>query len=98
MGYPGETRANILETLAFMKDLDPSYAEINIFNPLPGTRIWNELETQGLVGNDLDFSRYSQSSTENFFTNGHMTRQEFKELALFMAREFDAHNRSRNGK
>ena len=98
MGYPGETRENILETLAFMKDLDPSYAEINIFNPLPGTRIWNELEAQGLVGSDLDFSRYSQSSTENFFTNGHMTRQEFKELALFMAREFDAHNRSRNGK
>ena len=98
MGYPGETREDILATLAFMKDLGPSFAEINIFNPLPGTRIWNELEGQGLVDSDLDFSRHSQSSTENYFTNGHMTRQEFKELALYMAREFDAHNRRHNGK
>ena len=98
MGYPGETKEQILETLAFMKGLNPSYAEINIFNPLPGTKIWDELETQGRVSSDLDFSQHSQSSTENFFTGGSMTRQEFKELALFMAREFDAHNRSRNGK
>lgn len=81
-----------------MKNLDPSYAEINIFNPLPGTKIWDELEAQGLVSSDLDFSQHSQSSTENFFTGGSMTRQEFKDLALFMAKEFDAHNRSHNGK
>jgi radical SAM superfamily enzyme YgiQ (UPF0313 family) len=98
MGYPGETKEQMLETLAFMKKLNPSYAEINIFNPLPGTRTWDELEAQGLVSSDLDFSQHSQSSTENFFTGGNMTRREFKELALFMAREFDAHNRSRNGK
>jgi radical SAM superfamily enzyme YgiQ (UPF0313 family)/glycosyltransferase involved in cell wall biosynthesis len=98
MGYPGETKEQVLETLAFMKNLDPSYAEINIFNPLPGTKIWDELEAQGLVSSDLDFSQHSQSSTENFFTGGSMTRQEFKDLALFMAKEFDAHNRSHNGK
>ena len=97
MGYPGETRENILQSLDFMKELNPSYAEINIFNPLPGTRVWNELEQQGKVSSDMDFSKFSQASTENFFTNGTMTRAEFKELALFMAREFDTHNRSRNG-
>lgn len=45
----------------------------------------------------MDFSKYSQASTENFFTNGSMTREEFRELALSVAREFDTHNRSRNG-
>jgi radical SAM superfamily enzyme YgiQ (UPF0313 family) len=97
MGYPGETRETILQSLDFMKELNPSYAEINIFNPLPGTRVWNELQQQGKVSGDMDFSRFSQASTENFFVNGTMTREEFKELALFMAREFDKHNRSRNG-
>ena len=38
MGYPGETREDILATLAFMREVNPSYAEINIFNPLPGTQ------------------------------------------------------------
>ena len=97
MGYPGETREQIQETLAFMKELNPNAAEINIFNPLPGTRIWDDLEGQGLVSSDMDFSRFSQSSTENYFLNEDITPQEFREMALFMAREFDAHNRSRNG-
>jgi radical SAM superfamily enzyme YgiQ (UPF0313 family) len=98
MGYPGGTREQIQETLAFMKELDPSYAEINIFNPLPGTRIWDDLERQGLVSSEMDFLRHSQSSTENHFLNGSMTQKDFRELALFMAGEFDAHNRRRNGK
>jgi radical SAM superfamily enzyme YgiQ (UPF0313 family) len=97
MGYPGETREQILETLAFMKALNPYAAEINIFNPLPGTRTWADLEERGLVSSDMDFSRYSQSSTENYFLNEKMGQEEFKDMALFMAREFDAHNRSRNG-
>jgi radical SAM superfamily enzyme YgiQ (UPF0313 family) len=97
MGYPGETRENMLETLAFMKELNPSYAEINIFNPLPGTKIWSLLEQQGQVSSDMDFSRFSQASTENFFTNDGLTREEFRELALSIARDFDQHNRSRNG-
>lgn len=92
MGYPGETKENILETLSFMMELDPNYAEINIFNPLPGTQTWNELEKKNLVNSDMDFSKYSQASSENFFVND-MTKQEFSELALFMAREFDNHNR-----
>jgi radical SAM superfamily enzyme YgiQ (UPF0313 family) len=97
MGYPGETRENILETLAFMKELDPSFAEINIFNPLPGTKIWKDLESKGLVSSGMDFSKYSQASTDNYFVEDGMTKEEFKELALFMAREFDAHNRRKNG-
>jgi radical SAM superfamily enzyme YgiQ (UPF0313 family) len=98
MGYPGETREDILGTLAFMKELNPSFAEINIFNPLPGTRIWNDLERQNKVSSDMDFSKYSQASTENFFGDNCMTKEEFRELALFMAREFDKHNRNRHAK
>jgi radical SAM superfamily enzyme YgiQ (UPF0313 family) len=97
MGYPGETREQIHETLAFMKELNPNFAEINIFNPLPGTQVWGDLEGKGLVSSDMDFSRYSQASTETHFSNKNMTQQEFGDLALFMAREFDEHNRSRNG-
>lgn len=95
MGYPGETKENILETLRFMQELNPNYAEINIFNPLPGTQTWNELEKKSLVSSDMDFSKFSQASTENFFVKN-MTQEEFKDLALFMAREFDKHNRGRN--
>jgi radical SAM superfamily enzyme YgiQ (UPF0313 family) len=92
MGYPGETKENILETLNFMRELNPNYAEINIYNPLPGTQTWNELEKKGLVSSDMDFSKISQASSENFFVKD-MTKEEFRSLALYMAREFDKHNK-----
>jgi len=90
MGYPGETREDILETLDFMKELDPPYTEINIFNPLPGTQTWRELETEGKVCTTMNFSRHSQASTDNLFID--MPPKEFRELSLYIAREFDAHN------
>ena len=96
MGYPGETKENILETLNFMRELSPNYAEINIFNPLPGTQTWKELEKKNIVNSDMDFSKYSQASVENFFVKD-MAKEEFKELALYMAKEFDNHNRGHNG-
>jgi len=97
MGYPGESKENIFQTLEFMKELNPNYAEINIFNPLPGTKIWQDLEEEHLVSSDMDFSKFSQASAENFFVRD-MSRREFSELALTMAREFDAHNRVRNSR
>jgi radical SAM superfamily enzyme YgiQ (UPF0313 family) len=97
MGYPGESQEDMLKTLAFMKELNPDWAEINIFNPLPGTPIWNELEASGLVGDDLDFSRYSQSCTENFISSKGLTKQQFRELALYIAKVFDSHNRRHHG-
>ncbi len=91
MGYPGETKEDILETLHFMKELDPPAAEINLFNPLPGTPIWNELEGKGLVDGDMDFSQYSQSSLKNYFLSG-LSQEEFEGLALRMTQAFDEHN------
>lgn len=96
MGYPGERKEDILETLDFLKELDPSAAEINLFNPLPGTPIWNELEAKGLVHEDMDFSQYSQSSLKNCFVSD-LRPEEFKELALQMARAFDEHNQKKSG-
>ena len=94
MGYPGETRETIIETLEFMRELNPPYAEINLFNPLPGTPVWKELLKAGRVQADMDFSRSSQASTENSFVEG-MPAPELRDLALMLAREFDRHNARR---
>lgn len=92
MGYPGETGEEMVETLRFMKELDPPYAEINIFNPLPGTPVWDALEKEGRVSSEMDFSRHSQASLENHFVSG-MDQETFRKLALRMAKAFDEHNR-----
>lgn len=93
MGYPGETREEILETLAFMKEINPPYAEINIFNPLPGTQTWDELAANGTISTAMNFANHSQASTQNLYVD--MTAEQFRELALYVAGEFDAHNARR---
>lgn len=97
MGYPGETKEDILETLEFLKELAPPAAEINLFNPLPGTPIWDELERKGQVHPDMDFSQYSQSSLKNYFLSD-LNQEEFETLALKVARAFDEHNQQNRGR
>lgn len=92
MGYPGENKYSIIDTLNFMKELNPSFAHINIFNPLPGSSVWNELLDKKLVSVDMDFAKHSQASTDNIYTQDSISKEDFKILSLYIAREFDKHN------
>ena len=92
MGYPGETKEDIFSTLDFMKDLNPAYAEINIFNPLPCTEIWDKLKMDGHIEKEPDFLTYSQASTDKNFLSEKMSGDEFEKLAIYVAKEFDKHN------
>jgi anaerobic magnesium-protoporphyrin IX monomethyl ester cyclase len=91
IGYPGEKKEDIIETVAFMKELNAYWSEVNIFNPLPGTQIWNKLEAERLVNSQMDFSKNSQVSTEHCFVDD-MSIEEFREIALLVAKEFDRNN------
>ena len=91
IGYPGERKEDILKTVKFMKELHPYWAEVNIFNPLPGTEIWDRLESMGHVSSRMDFSKNSQISTEHCFVED-MNTEEFRKLALDVAIEFDKNN------
>ncbi len=91
IGYPGEKKEDITKTVAFMKELNAPWSEVNIFNPLPGTQIWDDLEANGLVSSKMDFSRNSQTSMEHCFVDD-MSIEEFCETALLVAKEFDRNN------
>lgn len=93
MGLPGETKEQILETYNFMREIEPDYAEINIFNPLPGTRLCEHLQEKSVLPQNVKWENFSQESIENFYTKG-MDKEEFKGLALEMAKKFDEYNRN----
>ncbi|MFT7625541.1 MAG: anaerobic magnesium-protoporphyrin IX monomethyl ester cyclase [Myxococcota bacterium] len=40
VGMPGETRAQVLKTIAFAKELDPDIAKFNVAIPFPGSELW----------------------------------------------------------
>ncbi len=55
LGIPGETREDIEATLRFSRELPLHRAAFHSFLPLPGARIWQEMEESGEI-NQADLS------------------------------------------
>jgi radical SAM superfamily enzyme YgiQ (UPF0313 family) len=91
MGLPCETEEDILDTVKLMKEIKPDYCTLSIFTPYPGTEIFEELKQQGLVSEDMDWSRFSHASPHNYFAP-QIPRQRFAELLDYFAQEVDKHN------
>jgi radical SAM superfamily enzyme YgiQ (UPF0313 family) len=49
LGYPGETRAEIEQTVRFAKALELDWTYFFITSPLPGTRLWDICAKEGYI-------------------------------------------------
>lgn len=49
LGIPGETEADYVETLRFFHEFPTAYPNPNLFNPLPGTALYDYCMQHGLV-------------------------------------------------
>ncbi|MBF0312119.1 MAG: B12-binding domain-containing radical SAM protein [Oligoflexia bacterium] len=56
LGAPGETKQEMLDTLAFIKELDLTKFAHYILRPFPGTPLWNIAKEKGIVDDTMDFS------------------------------------------
>jgi anaerobic magnesium-protoporphyrin IX monomethyl ester cyclase len=89
IGSPQETRAEILQTLDFIKQSDLASFDVHLLTPLPGTPVWDYALSRGLVSNDMDFSRLGMAHGDNIdnsiILSETMERDELKELyGMFM--------------
>jgi radical SAM superfamily enzyme YgiQ (UPF0313 family) len=57
LGLPGETPETIRNTINFAKKINPDIAKFHILKPFPGTEVFNELKSQGLITN-FNYSNY----------------------------------------
>jgi radical SAM superfamily enzyme YgiQ (UPF0313 family) len=62
IGYPGETREEILSTQKLLKRLDVDYIQVYCSVPFPGAPIYEEAVRNGYV-NSLDWTRFEQNSS-----------------------------------
>ncbi|OPX57893.1 MAG: coproporphyrinogen III oxidase [Methanobacterium sp. PtaB.Bin024] len=49
LGYPGETKEDLDQTIDFSIKLNPDYSQYSILTPFPGTPIYHELHKKGLI-------------------------------------------------
>jgi radical SAM superfamily enzyme YgiQ (UPF0313 family) len=67
LGIPGETKEDIQKTIDFAKKLNLQGAVFNIFVPIPGTELYDELQREGKI-TDSDFDLMDQKYYRNNFT------------------------------
>jgi radical SAM superfamily enzyme YgiQ (UPF0313 family) len=90
IGFPGETKKEIMQTIEYAKNLDIHFASISIVTPYPGTELY-EIAANGGYIKDRDYSGYffAKASIE---TN-EFTREELEEIKRRAEKEFYNHPR-----
>ena len=64
-GTPLETRQSIQRTLNFIKEIDPPFVTLSRFAPIPGSKMYSELEKDSLVGPHIDWSLENNQRIES---------------------------------
>ncbi len=77
LGFPGETKETIWETIKFIERLNPSDVGYYIATPYPGTPLYEAVKEKGLL-KITDFDRYDTATP--LFDMTTMTGQELRDL------------------
>ena len=97
-GVPNETKEDLKATIKFLRK-NKGKLKINgfyLFNPIPGTEIWNWLKNKKLVSDDFQFERLLISFDEEtfswdnilYFNQENVTFKEFRKIIEKIKNEF----------
>lgn len=80
IGFPEDTRDTIMETISFAVELDMNISKYDIAVPLPGTRMFEQLDSQGFI-KTKDWSAYIFHRTDiEIFQHPSLSWSELEEL------------------
>ncbi len=69
IGFPTETKEEILQTIKFAKDLDVDVAQFMVSTPLPGTEMWEIAKQNGTISDDWNSFTFYAPSKMPFSSN-----------------------------
>ena len=85
LGIPGETRADITETIRFARELDLDFAQFYCAVPFPGSELYDEARRAGWIITD-DWSRFEQNFS--VLTTPQLSAEQIMELRRAAYRQF----------
>ena len=97
-GLPTETEEDMLKTLEFMKELNPPYAGLGLYAPMPNTHLWNQGLELGLIDSDISINHFFETNPKDYFFKDYRKRvvsiehDEFMQVAEYLMKEFNKHN------
>lgn len=83
MGIPTETKEDILDTLEFMQELKPNFAQMSIFLPLPGTELFSLGLKLGLYKPKMSLDEFFSLNPDDYYfvdPNRRVTTMETEEF------------------
>lgn len=99
MGLPSETKEEIYQTLNFMKELKPDYASVSVYEPFPGTELFETGIKKGLVQNERTLEDFYNISPKYYYVKDinrrvdTMSNEEFEKLESEMKEAFHKYNK-----
>jgi len=64
-GNPTETKEEMRQTIAFALELDPDYCEFSVAIPYPGTQMYEDALTEGIISYDY-WTEFAKNPPSNF--------------------------------
>jgi anaerobic magnesium-protoporphyrin IX monomethyl ester cyclase len=98
MGLPMETEEDIRRTYAFMKELNPYYAGLGVYNPFPKTTLFDQGVRMGLLHEDVELEHFFTRNPKDYYFVDPSRRvatidgTTFNDLAGSMMAAFHKHN------
>jgi radical SAM superfamily enzyme YgiQ (UPF0313 family) len=100
MGLPTETEREMLQTLELMRQIKPDFASLSVYEPLPGTQLFDAGLAAGEVTDSRTLEEYCAISPKYYYfadLNNRidtMTDDRFRGIERFMKTTFHKYNRS----
>ena len=91
VGFPWEGEKEINKTILLMKELDPQTAFFSIATPYAGTELYDICRSEGLLPENIDWSRFFHQSLDMCFTRN-LTTEEFQKIIQKAEKLFKEHN------
>lgn len=100
IGVPGETEADMYETLSFMRELKPDFAYLGTYQPYPGTEMFEEGVKLGLVKPSMSYDEFFEIPPDQYYKSSPvrqvetMSQDRFKSVEKTMMKAFHRHNKN----
>ncbi len=91
IGLPYDTGEQVLKTVEFVKSLEPDFVHFSIYSPNPGTFLFNEVKSSGLLSMQLDWNKatkYKGAPLGMPTSNPNMDRERLQELLRYAYSQF----------
>lgn len=102
VGLPQETADDMIKTYEFMKEINPFYAGLGVYNPFPNTELFELGVKMGILKEKIGYDDLKGvNPIDYYFINPDkrvvaLSKEEFDRISTWMMEAFDRHNKGFN--